>query len=75
MTSCNYTNYNIYDLNGKHVGQHLDHWYCKPHWNDLLEFSPPENYTIEKVTYDEEENEYYEDPISLKEFLQKRKII
>lgn len=71
MTSANVTEYRIEDLTGKVVGRHSQHAYCKTHWGDLLKFTPPENFTITPHGLDEEEEEWEDDPINLKVFIER----
>lgn len=70
MTSANVTEYRIEDKNGKQVGHHSQHAYCKTHWGDLLKFTPPEDFTITAYGLDEEEEEWEHDPINLAKFLE-----
>lgn len=71
MTSANVTEYLIFDKSGKQVGKHHQHHYCKTHWEDLLKYSPPEDYFIQSTYYDEEENYHENKKINLKTFLNK----
>lgn len=73
MTSANITNYTITDLQGKKVGKHSQHAYCKTHWDDLLVFDPPENYMIQAWGLNEEEELWQNEPINLKVFIDKLK--
>jgi hypothetical protein len=75
MTSANTTYYTITDLAGKEVGKHSQSHYCKPRWEELLGFSPPEKYNIQAYGFDEEEAPWEDDPINLREFLIDRRII
>lgn len=59
MTSANVTYYTIRDLQENDVGRHSQHCLCKTHWEKLLVFTPPENFTIQPWGYDDEE-EYWE---------------
>ena len=76
MTSANVTSYIIYNKGtDNEAGKHSEHAYCKPRWNNLLRFDPPENYEIYTWWLDEEE-EYYDHPReNLKDFLIKRRIL
>ena len=58
-------------MNGKEVGRHSQHCLCKTKWGKLLVFTPPENYTITAWGEDEEEERWENDPMSLKEFIDK----
>ncbi len=71
MTSANVTEYTIRDLDGKKVGTHSQHAYCKTKWEKLLVFTPPENFTITPWGYDEEEEEWEGEEKNLKDFLDK----
>ncbi len=73
MTSANVTNYTIRDLAGKTVGKHSQHAYCKTYWGDLLKFYPFENFTIQAWGLDEEEEIWEEEPISLKDYIDKKR--
>lgn len=71
MTSNNVTYFRIEDLSGKVVGEHRQHCYCKTHWDDLLVFTPPENYQIIQHGFigDDDEETYENEPINLAAFL------
>ncbi len=69
MTSANTTDYLIFDKSGKQVGKHHQHHYCKTHWEDLLKYSPPEDYFIQSTWEDEEENYHEGKKMNLKYFL------
>lgn len=74
MTSANVTKYRICDrLTGTVVGEHSQHAYCHTHWGDLLVFTPPENFTITPHGLDENEEEWEDDTINLKDFIDKLK--
>ena len=73
MTSANVTNYRIDDLTGKTVGELSQHVYCKTKWGELLQYTPPENYTITAYGEDEDEESWENDPVSLKTFIDKLK--
>jgi hypothetical protein len=75
MTSANVTEYIIFDKNGKEVGKHHFHHYCKPKWEKLLAFQPCEDFTILDTWLDEEEEYFEGKEINLKEFLTKLKVI
>ncbi len=69
MTSANVIKYRIEDLDGKLIGLHSQHAYCKTHWGDLLKFTPPENFTITPYGEDEEEEEWEGESMNLAVFL------
>jgi hypothetical protein len=69
MTSANVTEYTIRDLSGKEVGTHSQHCYCKTKWGRLLKFTPAENFTITAWGYDEEEEPWADEPVNLKDFI------
>ncbi len=70
MTSANVIYYTIF-LDGKKVGEYRHHLLCKPNWEKLLVFSPPENYTIQASGLDEEEEEWEGEVYKLDDFLKK----
>lgn len=74
MTSANVVEYSILK-DGKEVGQHRQHMMCKTNWEVLLKFQPIEEHEIQAWGYDEEEEEWSNDPENLKEFLIKRRAI
>ena len=69
MTSANVVQYRIEDLSGKKVGNHYQSLMCKTHWGDLLKFVPAENFTITTYGLDEEENDWEEETVNLKIFI------
>jgi hypothetical protein len=71
MTSANVIEYIIKDLSGKKVGTHYQSLLCKTKWGRLLKFTPTENYTITSFGYDEEDEYWENEPISLKKFIDK----
>lgn len=73
MTSANVTEYTIFK-DGVKVGEHRQHCYCKTHWEKLLVFQPPEAHTIQAHGYDEEEEYWEDEPMSLQKFLSNVKI-
>ncbi len=75
MTSANTVHYTIRDYSGKIVGEHSWNFYCKTRWEELLRFSPPENFEIQQWGYDEEEEYWEEEPRNLREFLLATKTI
>lgn len=75
MTSANTIYYKIQDLDGKRIGEYSWNFYCKPKWEYLLKYEPPEKFIITPYGYDEEENEWEDPPENLETFLRNRKII
>jgi hypothetical protein len=73
MTSANVIQYRIEDLSGKKVGNHYQSLLCKTHWGDLLKFAPAENFTITPYGLDEEENDWEDETVNLKVFIDKLK--
>jgi hypothetical protein len=70
MTSANVVEYSI-QKNGEQVGHHRENVMCKSHYEELLKFLPLEEHTITPYGYDEEEEEWEDEPINLKKFLQR----
>lgn len=68
MTSANVTNYRI-EKDGREVGKHSQHCYCKTRWFELDVFQPPSDYTITPYSLDEEEEEWEGERESLEVFL------
>lgn len=68
MTSANVTIY-VIRKNGKIVGEHEQHSYCKTRWEKLLKFQPLAEHTIQWTWLDEEEESHQEDPEPLVDFL------
>jgi len=69
MTSANVIEYTIRDANDNVVGEGRQNLLCKPHWGDLLKFRPLEDYTIRVCGYDEDDEYWENDPVSLRAFL------
>lgn len=69
MTSANVTKYTIRDATGTKVGKHSQHSYCKTRWHELLKYTPLNQHTIQAYGWDEEEEEWYDDPVNLLKFL------
>ncbi len=69
MTSTNVTYFTIRDLQGKAVGEHRQHAYCKTNWKSLQQFQPYENFTIQPWGLDEDEEEWYGDINNLRDFV------
>ena len=68
MTSTNVTQYRI-EKDGKKVGNHYQHAYCKTKWHELLKFEPLEEHTITPYGEDEEECYWEREPQNLRDFL------
>ena len=66
-TSANVVEY-IISKNGKQVGKHRQHCYCKTNWDVLFKFIPLEDYTIQAHGLDEEEEPWANDELNLKTF-------
>ena len=73
MTSANVTYYRI-ERDGKIVGSHRQHHYCKTKWEDLLKFKPIEDHTITPYGEDEYEVPWEDKTEGLKQFLEKRRV-
>ena len=69
MTSANVTIYVIRNAQGKVVGEHRQHSYCKANWEKLLRFQPLEDHTIQWTWLDEKEAYHEEAPQPLSQFL------
>jgi hypothetical protein len=69
MTSANVVEYRIFNHEGKTAGSHRQHLMCKEHWEDLLKFQPLDKHTIQAYGYDEEEEYWEGDIVSLDGFI------
>ena len=68
MTSANTVEYTILK-DGKQVGRHRQNVMCQTCNDGLEQFQPYEDYTIQSWGYDEEEEEWENEPENLKEWL------
>ena len=71
MTSANVTEYSIYK-DDKPVGHHRQNWLCKTRFDELLKFQPHSAHTIRAYGYDEDEELWENEPVNLKDFLEKQ---
>jgi len=69
-TSANVTYYGVYK-DGKKVGEHSQHHYCKPrNWKEeMAAYMPPAAFTVIGRWPDENEADHFSDPMPLPEFL------
>ena len=69
MTSANVIEYTIYK-DKKPVGRFRKHLLCRfPDYAELLKYQPLSEYEIQAWGYDEEEDEWSDEPENLEEFL------
>jgi hypothetical protein len=71
-TSANVIEYTIYNINNveKPVGRFSKHILCKyPDYAELLKYQPLNEHTIQAWGYDEEEDEWEDEPENLEDFL------
>lgn len=68
MTSANVIEYTI-THNGEEVGSHSENVMCRSHFEDLLKFVPLEEHFITSWGYDEEEEQWSDEPANLLDFL------
>ena len=78
-TSANVIEYSIYKINNtknptKPVGFFSKNVLCKyPDFAELLKYQPLNEYVIESWGYDEDEEEWYDEPVNLEDFLKEMK--
>jgi hypothetical protein len=70
MTSANVVIY-VIRKDGKIVGEHSQHYYCKTKWERLLQFQPLAEHTIQWTWLDEDEAPHTKDPEPLVDFLER----
>jgi hypothetical protein len=75
MTSANSINYIVKDSTGKEVTLLHRNNLCKENWTVLLGFFPYHEFTITPMGYDEDEDEWFGQTTTLKEFLIRKKLI
>jgi hypothetical protein len=71
MTSSNVIQYRIFGNNGVEVGKHYQSLLCRTKWNELLKFSPADQFTIQAWGYDEDDEMWEDNPIKLSDFLRR----
>lgn len=69
MTSANIIEYTIFDKNNKKVGGHRQNVMCMTCNDGMEKFQPYEDFTIQSWGYDENEEEWENEQINLKEWL------
>jgi hypothetical protein len=71
MTSANVIEYTIFNKDNEQVGRHRQNVMCLTCNDGLEKFQPYEDFTIQPWGYDEEEDEWEDEPVNLKEWLSK----
>jgi hypothetical protein len=71
MTSSNTVYYTIRDKNEVQVGSHSQNVMCLTCIDGLEKFTPAEDYTIQAWGYDEDEDDWEDEPQNLAEWLKK----
>lgn len=68
MTSANVTYFDIYQ-SGEFIKRHSQHHYCKSNRQQLLDYTPPEDYQIMVVWPDENEVDHCSPMMLLSDYL------